>query len=90
MKGTFHKLSAKHLPRYANEFAGRQNIRELDTIDQMVHFVAHLVGERLMYWVGAGGRLEAAATPHSSGLDETLDNPRSAPIIRVKTLTARA
>ena len=48
-KGTFHKLSAKHLQRYVNEFAGRQNIRELNTIDQMVHVVAHLIGKRLMY-----------------------------------------
>ena len=32
-KGVCHKLSAKHLQRYANEFAGRQNIRDKDTID---------------------------------------------------------
>lgn len=48
-KGTFHKLSAKHLQRYVNEFAGKQNIRERDTIDQMVHVVAGLVGRRLIY-----------------------------------------
>ena len=48
-KGTFHKLSPKHLQRYVNEFAGRQNIRELDTIDQMAHIVAGLVGRRLLY-----------------------------------------
>ncbi len=34
--GTYHKMSAKHLPRYVNEFAGRHNIREQDTFDQMV------------------------------------------------------
>ena len=28
-KGTFHRLSAKHLQRYVNEFAGRHNIRVL-------------------------------------------------------------
>ena len=33
--GTFHKLSPKHLNRYVQEFAGRQNMREKDTIDQM-------------------------------------------------------
>ena len=33
-KGTFHKLSAKHLQRYVDEFVARHNIRELDTIDQ--------------------------------------------------------
>ena len=48
-KGTFHRLSAKHLQRYVNEFAGRQNIRDRDTIDQMTAVVAGLVGRRLMY-----------------------------------------
>ena len=48
-KGTFHKLSAKHLQRYVNEFAGRHNIREMDTGDQMRHVVAEMVGKRLMY-----------------------------------------
>lgn len=48
-KGTFHKLSAKHLQRYVNEFAGRHNIRDMDTADQMAHIVAGLIGKRLMY-----------------------------------------
>ena len=48
-KGTFHKLSAKHLQRYVDEFAGRQNIREIDTRDRMAHIVARLIGKRLMY-----------------------------------------
>ena len=30
-KGTFHKMSPKHLQRYVNEFAGRHNIRDADT-----------------------------------------------------------
>ena len=34
-KGTFHKLSAKHLDRYVTEFAGRHNLRDEDTIDIM-------------------------------------------------------
>ena len=33
--GTYHKMSVKHLHRYINEFAGRQNVRELDTLSQM-------------------------------------------------------
>ena len=48
-KGVYHKLSAKHLQRYVSEFAGRQNIREMDTIRQMEHVVAAMVGRRLMY-----------------------------------------
>ena len=31
--GTLHKMSPKHLDRYVTEFAGRQNVREFDTID---------------------------------------------------------
>ena len=47
--GTYHHFSAKHLQRYVNEFAGRHNIRERDTIDQMQAVVAGLVGKRLLY-----------------------------------------
>ena len=47
--GTFHKISPKHLNRYVQEFAGKHNIRHKDTIDQMRHLVASLVGKRLMY-----------------------------------------
>ena len=32
-KGTFHRLSPKHLHRYVGEFVGRHNMRELDTMD---------------------------------------------------------
>ncbi len=48
-KGTFHRLSAKHLQRYVSEFAGQHNIRDLDTIRQMEHVAAGLVGRRLLY-----------------------------------------
>ena len=44
--GTFHKLSPKHLVR---EFAGKHNLRDRDTLDQMREVVARLVGKRLMY-----------------------------------------
>ena len=47
--GTYHRMSPKHLQRYVNEFAGRHNIRNLDTIDQMAHVVAGMVGRRLLY-----------------------------------------
>ena len=48
-KGTFHKLSPKHLQRYVNEFAGKHNVRNEDTLAQMVVVAAGLVGKRLMY-----------------------------------------
>ena len=32
--GLNHHMSAKHVYRYVNEFAGRNNFRGLDTIDQ--------------------------------------------------------
>ena len=43
-KGTFHKISPKHLNRYVQEFAGKHNIRESDTLVQMRDTVARLVG----------------------------------------------
>ena len=48
-KGTFHKISSKHLNRYVSEFAGKHNIRDRNTIDQMNAVVAGMIGKRLMY-----------------------------------------
>ena len=48
-KGTFHKISPKHLNRYVKEFAGKHNLRELDTLAQMRDTVARLVGRNLCY-----------------------------------------
>ena len=42
-------MSTKHLHRYVNEFAGRHNIRESDTIEQMAFLTQGVVGKRLKY-----------------------------------------
>ena len=48
-KGTFHKISPKHLQRYASEFAGKHNVRDSGTLAQMRDTVAGLVGRNLLY-----------------------------------------
>ena len=47
--GTYHKISPKHLNRYVQEFAGKHNIRDSDTIAQMTAVATALVGRRLLY-----------------------------------------
>ncbi|MYH37699.1 MAG: IS1595 family transposase [Rhodospirillaceae bacterium] len=47
--GTYHKISPKHLGRYVRQFAGKHNVREADTADQMASVVTGLIGKRLMY-----------------------------------------
>lgn len=47
--GTYRQLSKKHLNRYVQEFAGKHNIREMDTLSQMQHVVAGMVEKRLKY-----------------------------------------
>ena len=47
--GTFHKMSPKHLQRYVNEFAGRHDLRELDTMEQMESIVRQMDLKRLPY-----------------------------------------
>ena len=48
-QGVFHKISPKHLDRYVKEFAGKHNLRRLDTLAQMKAVVRRLAGKRLMY-----------------------------------------
>jgi len=48
-KGTYHKMSVKHLSRYITEFAGRHNVRDHDTIVQMELLAVGFVGKRLRY-----------------------------------------
>lgn len=47
--GTYHRISPKHLERYVTEFAGRHNVREFDTIDQMAFLAKGMVGKKLPY-----------------------------------------
>ena len=48
-KGVFHKFSKKHLQRYVDEFAGRHNARNRDTLDMMNGVVSGMVGKQLRY-----------------------------------------
>ncbi len=48
-QGTFHHFSEKHTGRYVAEFAGRHNIRNRDTLDQMTEIVDGMINKRLRY-----------------------------------------
>ncbi len=47
--GIYHKMSAKHLARYVGEFAGRHNIRSMDTDTQMAIMARNAEGKHLPY-----------------------------------------
>ncbi|MCY4674714.1 MAG: IS1595 family transposase [Bacteroidetes bacterium] len=47
--GVYHHISPKHLQRYVDQFAGKHNLRRLDTIDQMSQIVLGMSGKRLTY-----------------------------------------
>ena len=48
-QGTFHKMSEKHLDRYVREFAGKHNLRDMDTLEIMGAIVLAMDGKRLKY-----------------------------------------
>lgn len=48
-KGVYHKMSPKHLQRYVADFAGRHNVRGLNTIDHMASLANGMNGKRLTY-----------------------------------------
>lgn len=48
-KGTYHKMSRKHLQTYVNEFKRRHNVRPLDTIEQMRQIFRGMIGGWLRY-----------------------------------------
>ncbi|MYA93319.1 MAG: IS1595 family transposase [Chloroflexi bacterium] len=47
--GTYHHMSRKHLHRYVSEFAGRHNVRPLDTRHQMAAIAKGMDGKQLRY-----------------------------------------
>ena len=71
-KGTFHKMSPKHLDRYVQEFAARHNLRDEDTIDIMAAVITGMNGKRLRYVdLIADNGLDFGST---NGLDVHLDD----------------
>jgi transposase-like protein len=47
--GTYHIMSARHLPRYVDEFAARHNASDLSTKEQMEETLSASVGKTLPY-----------------------------------------
>lgn len=47
-KGVHHAISVKYLRRYVSQFTGRHNVRDMDTLDQMQHVLARMVGRQLV------------------------------------------
>lgn len=47
--GIYHMMSAKHLHRYVNEFAFRQNTREAGTMSFIDAIISRMIGKRLTY-----------------------------------------
>ena len=47
--GTYHKASPRHLQRYVDEFAGRHNLRPLDTELRMIVMVQQMAGKVLRF-----------------------------------------
>ena len=48
-KGTYHKMSNKHLGRYVIELAERHNMRGEDPVKQMATVVRGMEGKKLKY-----------------------------------------
>jgi len=64
IKGVYHKVSRKRLQGYVTDFAGRHEVREWDTIDQLEHVVGKMAGRRLRYDdLIAGNGLASGARP---------------------------
>lgn len=44
--GLYNKMSVKHLQRYIDEFCGRYNVRQIDTMDQIGSTIHGLMGAK--------------------------------------------
>ena len=64
--GTFHKLSPKHLHRYVTEFAGRKNVRNEDTITQLVSLARGLDGKLMPWKILTAGPRAAGPAPKTA------------------------
>ncbi len=49
-EGTFHEFSPEHFDQYVQEFAGKHNVCDADTIDILAPFAAGAVGKRLLHY----------------------------------------
>ena len=63
-------IVVKHLDRYVQEFAGKHNIRNADTLAQMTAVAAGMVGKRLMY--------RDLIAPNGAGVLRAVSGSRSA------------
>ena len=77
-KGVYHKISAKHLQRYVNEFSGRHNVRDLDTIDQMAGVAAGAGGSEAH--VQAPNLLEVGSPPRGGQDTRTESGATDTPV----------
>ena len=48
-QGTFHDFSEKHLDQHVSKFAGRHNVRPVDTADQKEYMAQGMLGKHLCY-----------------------------------------